>query len=191
MTTFLNRLVERAHDTAPRVRPLVASRYDTSGSIPRGSGEPDADRAARPTPSPSAEAKPLPPREVPHEKISSAPDQFRPEASREARPRTEQEPDRPRDIAETPAPLSVRHPGRGRRVERLEVVRPPAPPARLQSIEVAEASTAPAPIVRVTIGRIEVRAPAAPVASPRPRVHANEPKLTLDAYLKSRAEGKR
>ncbi len=53
-----------------------------------------------------------------------------------------------------------------------------------------ESRTEP-PIVRVTIGRIEVRAapaPSAPARKPAPR---SEPKLTLDAYLKSRQEGAR
>lgn len=46
------------------------------------------------------------------------------------------------------------------------------------------------PIVRVTIGRIDVRAtpPAVPSRKPSAR---SEPKLTLDAYLKSRKEGAR
>jgi hypothetical protein len=46
------------------------------------------------------------------------------------------------------------------------------------------------PIVRVTIGRIDVRAttPAAPLRKSPTR---SEPKLTLDAYLKSRREGRR
>lgn len=46
------------------------------------------------------------------------------------------------------------------------------------------------PIVRVTIGRIDVRAtpPAAPLRKSSAR---SEPKLTLDAYLKSRREGTR
>jgi hypothetical protein len=45
-------------------------------------------------------------------------------------------------------------------------------------------------IVRVTIGRIDVRAttPAVPSRKSSPR---SEPKLTLDAYLKSRREGTR
>jgi len=47
-----------------------------------------------------------------------------------------------------------------------------------------------APIVRVTIGRIDVRA--TPPAGPsRKSPTRSEPKLTLDAYLKSRKEGRR
>lgn len=47
------------------------------------------------------------------------------------------------------------------------------------------------PIVRVTIGRIEVRAAPAPAASPYKAAPRSEPKLTLDAYLKARKEGAR
>ena len=47
------------------------------------------------------------------------------------------------------------------------------------------------PIVRVTIGRIEVHASSAPAAPARKRPARSEPKLSLDAYLKSRKEGAR
>ena len=47
------------------------------------------------------------------------------------------------------------------------------------------------PIVRVTIGRIDVRATPAPAASARKSPPTAAPKLTLDAYLKERKEGRR
>jgi hypothetical protein len=47
------------------------------------------------------------------------------------------------------------------------------------------------PIVRVTIGRIEVRATPAPRASVRKSTATAAPKLSLDAYLKERKEGRR
>ncbi len=47
------------------------------------------------------------------------------------------------------------------------------------------------PIVRVTIGRIEVRAAPAPATPARKPPTRSAPKLTLDAYLKSRKEGAR
>jgi hypothetical protein len=46
------------------------------------------------------------------------------------------------------------------------------------------------PIVRVTIGRIDVRA-TLPATPSRKSSARSEPKLTLDAYLKSRREGAR
>ena len=48
-----------------------------------------------------------------------------------------------------------------------------------------------APIVRVTIGRIEVRAAPAPTPPPRKPARPAGPTLTLDAYLKARKEGAR
>jgi len=48
-----------------------------------------------------------------------------------------------------------------------------------------------APIVRVTIGRIDVRAAPVPPAPPRKPARAPGPVLTLDAYLKARKEGAR
>jgi len=47
------------------------------------------------------------------------------------------------------------------------------------------------PIVRVTIGRIDVRATPAPATSVRKSPPTAAPKLTLDAYLKERKEGRR
>jgi hypothetical protein len=52
-------------------------------------------------------------------------------------------------------------------------------------------STSQPPIVRVTIGRIDVRAAPAPAAPTRKTAPLNGPKLTLDAYLKARKEGAR
>jgi hypothetical protein len=65
---------------------------------------------------------------------------------------------------------------------------------RSQSVEhdllAPDESPVQPPIVRITIGRIDVRAtpPAVPLRKPSAR---SEPKLTLDAYLKSRREGRR
>ena len=59
------------------------------------------------------------------------------------------------------------------------------------SLEVPPAPTAAAPTIRVTIGRIEVRA-AAPPAPPEPEpTHRPEPALSLDDYLKGRREAVR
>jgi hypothetical protein len=48
-----------------------------------------------------------------------------------------------------------------------------------------------APIVRVTIGRIDVRAAPTPAPPPRKAAQPVPPVLTLDAYLKERKEGRR
>jgi hypothetical protein len=54
-----------------------------------------------------------------------------------------------------------------------------------------ESDVSEPPIVRVTIGRIEVHAASPPSAPPRKPAPRSEPKLTLDAYLKARKEGAR
>ena len=80
---------------------------------------------------------------------------------------------------------------------RSKVARPrsanPAPTAR--GVERAVASPndprPEAPIVRVTIGRIEVRALAGADYAERKTAPRSAPKLTLDAYLKARKEGAR
>jgi hypothetical protein len=52
-------------------------------------------------------------------------------------------------------------------------------------------SRPPAPIIRVTIGRVDVRAEFPAQAAPTARRRAEAPSLTLDDYLKLRNEGKR
>jgi hypothetical protein len=51
------------------------------------------------------------------------------------------------------------------------------------------ANTRPAPLIRVTIGRIDVRAVLPPAQPPR-RTTSTRPKLTLDEYLKQRNGGR-
>jgi hypothetical protein len=46
------------------------------------------------------------------------------------------------------------------------------------------------PVINVTIGRIEVRAPAAPSAPSAPRPEAPRPAVSLEEYLQRRAEGR-
>ena len=50
-------------------------------------------------------------------------------------------------------------------------------------------NTTPAPLIRVTIGRIDVRAVLPPTQPPR-RTTSTRPKLTLDEYLKQRNGGR-
>lgn len=70
-----------------------------------------------------------------------------------------------------------------------------APPRARRGIERAGTwpndQPAEPPIVRVTIGRIEVHAAPLPAPAPRKPSRAAGPNLTLDAYLKSRKAGAR
>jgi hypothetical protein len=54
-----------------------------------------------------------------------------------------------------------------------------------------QARTEPAPTIRVTIGRIEIRAAVSPAPPPRARPLRRQPALPLDQYLQRRNEGKR
>ena len=61
----------------------------------------------------------------------------------------------------------------------------PEPPAR-------RASAAEPPVIRVRIGRVEVRAVPPPQRpAPPPRAAPRRPALTLDDYLKQRSEERR
>jgi hypothetical protein len=53
----------------------------------------------------------------------------------------------------------------------------------------SSADSAPAPVIHITIGRLEVRAITAPAAAPAQRPERAIPKLSLDNYLRSRNGG--
>jgi len=57
---------------------------------------------------------------------------------------------------------------------------------RVSPLAMVEKPAEQTPIVRVTIGRIEVHAESAPTPSPRKSTNRPAPRLTLDNYLKSR-----
>ena len=71
-------------------------------------------------------------------------------------------------------------------------VRSPVMPTHELSVgtSLQPANMTPAPVIRVTIGRIDVRAVLPPAQSPR-RITSTSPKLTLDEYLKQRNGGRR
>lgn len=92
--------------------------------------------------------------------------------------------------------IPVRKNGRAAQTprERSRIARPgspmPAKAARFRD-DVPHGPAMERPIVRVTIGRIEVRAAPAPAAPVKRADKPAAPKLTLDAYLQSRKEGGR
>jgi hypothetical protein len=63
----------------------------------------------------------------------------------------------------------------------------PAPPSR-PAVVVEQPARGDAPSVRVTIGRIEVRAVTPPTPPPRPAARLRPPRLTLDDYVRRRDE---
>jgi hypothetical protein len=101
----------------------------------------------------------------------------------------------PPTLAATPAKLSSS--------EQKPLVRPSEPhrvktprhfalPSRPAAARVEQShSESDAPIVRVTIGRVDVRAVSAPAPAARKPARPTPPALTLDAYLNSRKGGAR
>jgi len=208
MTHFLARLVERARGTAPRIEPIIAPRFapapvveitSQSEASPPGRGEPgppEAIESANPEVVRQKKIEP-PGREEEstgksiqplHESLLVLPETVSLEAPPVVR-RTKTESQR----------VSVLRNGAVREASssRSKVVRPgSAIPAKTtreieRAVELPNEPRTEAPIVRVTIGRIEVRAVPAPATPARKPSRASEPKLTLDAYLKSRKEGSR
>jgi hypothetical protein len=64
-------------------------------------------------------------------------------------------------------------------------------PVATPAAEEARAETHPAPVVRITIGRVEVRAIMPPAPAPRPAPARPAPALSLDDYLKQQTGGSR
>lgn len=207
MTHFLARLVERARGTAPRIEPIIAPRFAPAAVVKIASETEAAPPSRREVRSPGAIESPNL-TFVSEERIELA----RPEGElteRSIEP-VREEPLVP-EIPATPTPLIVRPANMesqpmpvlrngavpGASAPRSKIARPrsatPATtPARTRrSTELPNESRTEPPIVRVTIGRIEVRAAPLPVAPPPKAAPNSGPKLTLDAYLKSRKEGAR
>ncbi|MEA3207806.1 MAG: hypothetical protein QOE70_863 [Chthoniobacter sp.] len=206
MTHFLARLVDRARGTAPRVEPVIASRFASAGAIP----EMEFEIVSEQTPNE---------REIPESGRQLTGPPLHPAVGIEVRPR--EDPFRPREAPGTsdakiepelvpkgfrtpPDPAGSLEPSRTNpprerhpappRTPRSSRRTPPAmhplQPAR-DGRQFADEPGQEAPIVRVTIGRIEVRAAPPPASPQRKAGRPAEPKLTLDAYLKSRKEGAR
>ncbi len=101
---------------------------------------------------------------------------------------------RQREVAARTIP--VRENGRAAQTprERSKIVRPGSPISATTTRFRDDVPHEPAmerPIVRVTIGRIEVRAAPTPAVPAKKAAPPAAPKLTLDAYLQSRKEGGR
>lgn len=215
MSHFLARLVERARGTAARVEPVVTPRFAPTPIVEiasevetprpeRGAQQPTVEEKSSPRAfvqqeAPARKAEPKIIRES--EKSSLPPEIVAPD------PESEKLLVPPKTVAADSTVVVRRPQARDRpaslvkngAVKKVSVVPPPA--RRLRSatpvttawrnlepdLLTPNESPSERPIVRVTIGRIDVRAtpPAVPSRKPSAR---SEPKLTLDAYLKSRRE---
>jgi hypothetical protein len=204
MTHFLSRLVDRARGTASRVEPLIRSSF-----APVGERETTPDVEASRLPADESKTASNPQHEI---RGSSANEStVRPltageanEAKLEESPLLvphhsvpERESDRlsstmPRtSTADTPAESSTTV--TPRKVARA-TLHPRSTHGKQRDVDSSAISSdhgRAAPVVRVTIGRIDVRAAPAPASPPRRAAAAAKPALALDAYLKSRKEGTR
>lgn len=209
MTHFLARLVERTRGTGPRIEPIIAPRFAPAPVVEIAS-ESEAKlatvrRTVRP-PEAIESPDPVVVRQEKGETLSreneSAGKSIEPLRETLLVPRETVALEAPPVVtrAETgDQPVSIPRNGAvwGAASSRSKVARPgSASPATTdrgieRAVELPNEPRTEAPIVRVTIGRIEVRTVAAPATPVRKQSRASEPKLTLDAYLKSRKEGAR
>jgi hypothetical protein len=67
-------------------------------------------------------------------------------------------------------------------------LRPPSPP---EPMTISGGRDEARPVIRVTIGRVEVKAQVPPPPRPRARTTPRQPSLSLSEYLKQRSEGRR
>ena len=209
MSHFLERLVERARGTAPLVEPFVAPRFAPIPVVEIAS-KVEASPPQRHDQYPAVEEK-SPARAVipPEAPVRKAEPNVLGASDMSSLP---QQPEKllvPVEKSAMDSPVFVRPPSTARPVPAIKngIVRKhsytasrskrpqPVTPLTTRSrsfehdlLTPNESSEQP-PIVRVTIGRIDVRA--TPPAVPSRKSSArSEPKLTLDAYLKSRREGR-
>ncbi len=188
---------------ARRERVLEPRRRLTAvGPVPRAAARSDADR---PAPAPVSRTAPEPDRSMPGHEVVAAPviDEHpqRAEApASAAAPRTGVDANvARRPVGERPAPARTDAPRAA--PDPLETVavpptatpgavvdagrlRPAAGPPELPAIAVPARRDAP-PGIRVSIGRVELRAPAAPPT--RPAAPQWSPRLSLDDYLRERS----
>jgi hypothetical protein len=209
MTDYLGNLVSRARGLAVTVEPRVPSLYEPRADelAPELEEQPltAADVAADTPVSPAATVQHLeersaerpgpkePAREPPVAARSTGPDaEPKPQVPADARSRvvpplegttSARRPERVEPVV-TPVPLELPTlpAGRGTAIVRPVVVRSAsaAPPSSLPALPEAE------PAVRVSIGRVEVRAIATVQPPPAPRRTPPQPTLSLDEYLERR-----
>ncbi len=215
MSDFLGRMAGRARNTLRVAQPLIPSAFAPGAPAAEAGFEAgEAERApAQTVPQPLALARQRtegareipPPEEVApafkdarfRDRLSESPEiaggqgenEIPPAAPGQQRIRTtEGDPPRALDWSEQ-ATATLPLPAQAKRAIPTSTAAPVAGPVPAR--QRAAAAESPAPVIRVTIGRVDVRAEFPPSTS-RPEVRKTEPaRLSLDEYMKQRSEGKR
>ena len=183
MKHFLARLVERVRGTAPRVEPIMAPRFAPASPFEIAVEEESGERQDEPRSTPI---------EIVRETLLVP--QFQEKAPsltvRQEHFEAEAEPSEIGAVVRAKSDMSKPESPRPKRAT-PESVQAHARVAKPQLSPLRDELRAHAPIVRVTIGRIEVRSASPPAPMPRKSAPRTGPKLTLDAYLKARKKGAR
>jgi hypothetical protein len=191
MAGFLDRLAARALGTAAALKPVVQPRVPVSF----GPVHPVAEPAPGPEPAPSAFVPPVEDARVePRIEIAQVQEPAQVLLAKESvhnvvssteTVRVEKEQTRTvmERHLETPIPIVI---------PRVEPALLPAVPAAVLPPKPSMSAVPPAgPVVKVSIGRIDVRAEFAPAAPARVPVRASAPALSLEAYRRQRDGGLR
>jgi hypothetical protein len=201
MADFLSRLAERSLGRAALARPVIAPLFATGPELAAGADAPeneafDAAGAGLPT-APDRDPtslRPVRPAPLGPEPVGRVPETrtVRPAAARSEEPPARPSPRVEEARAGEMRPGAVDDPGPRRTPTAVRTV--PTPRALLSDGEPARPrrhvaslpseTEPPAPIVRISIGRIEVRAVASPPVAARPAPARTEDRLSLDEYLK-------
>lgn len=182
MSDFLSNLITRSFTDAPVIQPRVPSLFEITGD--EFLDEQQSSTPSVPTPetiapknAPARFSKSLPTQETAITKsIANVSDARREESS--------PKPDAP---AAQNAPVIAQ-------TSRLSVqtaeLHPIQPRRRKDFLPVDQRSSKSPPIIRVTIGRVEVRAVQSPAPGPK-QAKLRPPKLSLEDYLRKRERGSR
>jgi hypothetical protein len=202
MSHFLTRMVERARGMVQRVEPIIAPLF---APAPLSEMSEEVVVPTQPTTSEiplATETRSSPPPLVRQETDSATPLNVTQKNSIEVTRQTLLVPPEI-SVQSPPSTVEQKEPSAHKATLPRRLPHPPQPQRRPlvrqstrepRPLVSAHFPAAPAqsisepPIVRVTIGRIDVRAAPGPAAPTRKTTPASGPKLTLDAYLKARKD---
>lgn len=186
MNDFLSNLIERSFTDAPLIRPRVPSLFEPTPIDFVDEQQPSTSAAI-------SEFLPLQ-KSGPRKSVASVTDLTeehspKPRRSRRQAASAEALPQPKRLIV--PVDSSRAKEDQSDRTTAVQFSETPgSPPRRKDFLPVEKRSSTSAQIIRVTIGRVEVRAVHSPTPAPKPAKN-RAPKLSLEDYLRKRERGSR